>query len=240
MKNNIQIQFVPIGECEFNEGQIPGVPGNPRKRTEERQKRLEVSIDELPELTTARAALVYKHNGKYVVIGGNRRLEAQISLGRKEIPVIALPEGTSEKKLRRIALLDNEQTGENDWEMLLKDWDVSELKEWSIEIPKEFTREQKETEKLSEAQYKSMYYEPKDIPGIELSDCIDMRKYREKVAYIESLNLPKKTKDLLKVFCHRFIRIDFESVANYYFFNASEEEKKGIERLRLVLLDGGG
>ena len=36
-----------------------------------------------------------------------------------------------------------------------------------------------------------------------------------------------------------FIKIDFESVANYYFFNAGEEEKKAIERLRLVLTDNG-
>ena len=37
----------------------------------------------------------------------------------------------------------------------------------------------------------------------------------------------------------RFIRIDFEAVANYYTFFASEEEKKAIERLRLVLTDNG-
>jgi hypothetical protein len=40
-------------------------------------------------------------------------------------------------------------------------------------------------------------------------------------------------------FCYRFLKIDFESVANYYAFNASEEMKKAMERLRLVLVDGG-
>ena len=45
---------------------------------------------------------------------------------------------------------------------------------------------------------------------------------------------------MLKIFCYRFIKIDFESVANYYAFNASEEEQKAIERLRLVLTDSGG
>jgi hypothetical protein len=43
----------------------------------------------------------------------------------------------------------------------------------------------------------------------------------------------------LKMFCQRFIKIDFENVANYYYFNASDEEKKVIERLRLVLCDSG-
>ena len=35
------------------------------------------------------------------------------------------------------------------------------------------------------------------------------------------------------------MKIDFENVANYYFFNACEEEQKVMERLRLVLCDAG-
>ena len=46
-------------------------------------------------------------------------------------------------------------------------------------------------------------------------------------------------KTVLKWFAYRFIKIDFESVANYYAFNASESEQKIMERLRLVLVDGG-
>lgn len=139
MKNSeIQIQFVPIELCEYNEGQIPGVPENPRKREDSRQKSLEKSIDELPEMTIARAALCFKHDGRYVVIGGNRRLEAQRALKRKEIPIIALPEDTPVEKLRRIALLDNESTGETDWNKLAKEWNIKELKGWNIELPSNF------------------------------------------------------------------------------------------------------
>ena len=46
-------------------------------------------------------------------------------------------------------------------------------------------------------------------------------------------------KEVLKLFAYRFIKIDFERVANYYEFNASDEEQKAIERLRLVLVDNG-
>jgi len=35
------------------------------------------------------------------------------------------------------------------------------------------------------------------------------------------------------------LKIDFENVANYYYYNASDEEKEIIERLRLVLIDNG-
>lgn len=138
MKNNneIQIQFVPIELLEYNEGQIPGVPENPRTREDAKQRNLEKSIEELPEMTIARAALCFPYNGRYVVIGGNRRLEAQRALKRKEVPIIALPEDTPVDKLRRIALLDNESTGQTDWAKLAKDWSKDEIRAWNIETPK--------------------------------------------------------------------------------------------------------
>nr|UVM82937.1 MAG: DNA methylase [Bacteriophage sp.] len=138
MKNNneIQIQFVPIELLEYNNGQIPGVPENPRTREDAKQRNLEKSIEELPEMTIARAALCFPYNGKFVVIGGNRRLEAQRALKRKEVPIIALPEDTPVEKLRRIALLDNESTGVTDWEKLAKDWSKDEIRAWNIETPK--------------------------------------------------------------------------------------------------------
>lgn len=137
MKNNneIQIQFVPIELLEYNEGQIPGVPENPRTREDTKQRNLEKSIEELPEMTIARAALCFPYNGRYVVIGGNRRLEAQRALKRKEVPIIALPEDTPVEKLRRMALLDNESTGETDWAKLAKDWSKDEIRAWNIETP---------------------------------------------------------------------------------------------------------
>ena len=66
-----------------------------------------------------------------------------------------------------------------------------------------------------------------------------MEKFEAKVKALDEYDLTKKQKEILKIFTYRFIKIDFESVANYYSFNASEEEKKAIERLRLVLTDNG-
>lgn len=133
--NDIQIQFVPIELLEYNDGQIPGVPENPRTREDSKQRNLEKSIEELPEMTIARAALCFPYKGRYVVIGGNRRLEAQRALKRKEVPIIALPENTPVEKLRRIALLDNESTGQTDWAKLSKDWNKDEIRAWNIETP---------------------------------------------------------------------------------------------------------
>ena len=54
---------------------------------------------------------------------------------RKEVPIIALPENTPAEKLRRIALIDNESTGQTDWEKLAKDWSKDEIRAWNIETP---------------------------------------------------------------------------------------------------------
>lgn len=138
MENNIQIKFVPVEDCEFNEGQIPGCPSNPRTREEERQKKLEKSIEELPEMTVARACLVFKYNGKYVVIGGNRRLEAHRALNKKNIPVIEIPENTPIDKIRRIAIIDNESTGKTDWQKIKEEWNLEEIKDWGVDLPQDW------------------------------------------------------------------------------------------------------
>ena len=73
--------------------------------------------------------------------------------------------------------------------------------------------------------------------------CGDMaRAYAQagaKVAALDEYELTEEQKGVLKLFAYRFIKIDFERVANYYAFNATDEEKKAIERLRLVLVDNG-
>lgn len=72
---------------------------------------------------------------------------------------------------------------------------------------------------------------------MKLRDCIDTSKYEAKMQAIAEMNLPEETKEVMRLFAYRFIKIDFENVANYYAFNASEDEKQAIERLRLVLVD---
>lgn len=142
----IQIQFVPIELLEYNNGQIPGVPENPRTRKDSKQKSLCKSISELPEMAIARPPMCYKYNGKYVVIGGNRRLEAFSTLQEKRVPIIPLPEDTPVEKLRRIALLDNESTGDTDWNKLAQDWSQDEIKQWEIDVPKGWFNEPPKTD----------------------------------------------------------------------------------------------
>lgn len=235
-----EIKYVPISLVDYNEGQLNGVPANPRTRDDSRQAKLAESIEELPEMSEARPPLVFPYNGRYIVIGGNRRLEAFHALKREQIPVVTLPADTSTEHLRRIVLIDNESTGETDWDAVMKNWKADELESWGIDVPiADVEMPKTETERLSELKFTGVYYEPKNIPNIILEDCIDTTKFDKKVEFIESLPLSAKQKKTLKQFAYRFIKIDFEAIANYYAFHATEVEKQAIERLRLVLVDGG-
>jgi hypothetical protein len=168
-----------------------------------------------------------------IVLGGNMRLKASQDAGLKDV-WIEIAEGLSEEQKKEFIVKDNVGFGEWDWDILANEWNVLELMEWGVNVPSV-----KNTELLSKLEYKSMYYEPEEIPHIQLKDCINLKKYKEKIKALEDYSLTKEQKEVLKIFAYRFIKIDFESVANYYEFNASEEEQKAIERLRLVLVDDG-
>lgn len=93
---------IDISQVHPNEGQIEGLPANPRLIKDGRFKKLLKSVQSLPEMTEARDLLVYPYNGEYVVIGGNMRLRAYRELGWKEAPCCVLPEDMPVEKLRAI------------------------------------------------------------------------------------------------------------------------------------------
>lgn len=226
---------ISVAKLKSNSGQIEGVPANPREWTKEDVSKLAKSIEQTPELLEARGIIVYPHNGDYIVMGGNMRLAAIKQLGLKDAPCIVLPEDMSTDKLREIVIKDNGSFGKWDFDALGNEWDDLPLSDFGIKMPSV-----KATEELSGIYYKSIYYEPSEKPNLTLKGCIDTEKYEAKVKLIrEEEGLSDEQREVLMMFAYRFLRIDFESVANYYYFNASEAERNVIERLRLVLIDDG-
>jgi len=161
------------------------------------------------------------------------RYKAALELGMEDIWVIQADD-LSEKQKQEFIIKDNSSFGDWDFEILANEWDIESLEDWGVNVPSI-----KNTELLSGLEYKPMYYEPKEIPNINLQDCIDLTKYKEKIKALDEYKISTEQKEILKMFAYRFIKIDFEQVANYYYFNASDEEQKAIERLRLVLTDNG-
>lgn len=211
-------------------GKIKNNPNNPRLIKDDKFKKLVKSIKEFPEMLEIRPIVVDKDN---IVLGGNMRLRACQEAGLKEVHILQADKLT-EKQQREFIIKDNVGFGEWDWDDLANEWEVEKLEDWGLDLPI-----QTETEKLSKLEFQDIYYKPKEVPNINLKDCINMNLFDKKVEFIEHSKLSKEKKNLLKLFAYRFLRIDFESVANYYYFNADEEEQKVIERLRLVLCDTG-
>lgn len=196
-------------------------------------------------LGLGRSILLDKDNN---IIAGNKTQETARALGFKDVIVVETDGSQvvavkrtdlslNSEKGREMALADNKTAQENidlDYVKMREELDKEVLEVYNVKEPTK-TR----TEELSKLQYNSCYYEPKEKPTLKLEDCVNLDKFNAKLQALNEFDLTDSQKGVLKLFAYRFIKIDFESVANYYAFNASEEEQKAIERLRLVLVDNG-
>lgn len=125
---------IHLGLLDFNTGQIPGLPPNPREWTDLELKRLAKSMKNTPELVEARGCIVVPYEGRYVVLGGNLRLAAAKYLKWPDIMCAVLPEGTKVAKLKEIVLKDNSSFGSWDLSLLRKDWSEFEFGDWGINV----------------------------------------------------------------------------------------------------------
>lgn len=129
MSQKIKIEFL-----ESNEGQVKGLPKNPRFIKDDRFNALVKSIKDDPEMLELRELLVYPHKNKYVIIGGNMRFRAAVELGFTELPCKVLSRDTPKEKLRAYTVKDNVAFGQNDFDILANEWDESELLDWGMEV----------------------------------------------------------------------------------------------------------
>lgn len=135
-----EVRNISISKLEINEGQMYGLPRNPRWIRDARYEALKKSIQDAPEMLDLRELLVYPlsdlegHEDKFIVIGGNMRLRACTELGFDEVPCKVLPLETPVKKLREYVIKDNESFGQNDYDILADEWDSRELQDYGMEL----------------------------------------------------------------------------------------------------------
>ena len=130
----MEFKKIHLTRLDFNTGQIPGLPPNPREWTDAEIKRLAKSMKGTPELTEARGCIVVPYEGRYVVLGGNLRLAAAKYLKWPDIMCAVLPEGTKVGKLKEIVLKDNSSFGSWDLSLLRKDWAEFNFGDWGIDV----------------------------------------------------------------------------------------------------------
>ncbi len=130
----MKTDILPIEKVKVNDGEVDGLPKNPRFIKDDRYKALLKSIKEDPEMLELRELIVYPVGDKYITIAGNMRLKVMQELGMKEAPVKILPPETPVEKLRAYTIKDNVPFGEWDFDVLGNEFEVSELEDWGLDI----------------------------------------------------------------------------------------------------------
>lgn len=127
---------IEMSLLEPNEGQLDGLPANPREIKKEKLDSLKKNIQQYPEMLKLRGLMVYQlDNGRYIIIGGNMRFQAMSELGFSNAPCIVIPKETSIEQLKAYTILDNNGFGKWDWESLANEWEQSELEDWGLDLP---------------------------------------------------------------------------------------------------------
>lgn len=188
------LKNIKISQLQCNTGQIDGLPKNPRTIKDTRFEALKKSIEDAPEMLNLRELLVFPHNDKFVVIGGNMRLKACKELGFKELPCKVLDENTPVEKLREYAIKDNIGFGDDDWDALGQDWDFAELEGWGMELPENLSGEDVSPEdygddfalKSGEKGFATMSFQLSNEQSEFISNAIKEAKQLEEYKYIET------------------------------------------------------
>lgn len=127
----MDIVKISLSKIERNTGQVEGLPSNPRQWTQSDVDRIAASLEQTPELFEARPLIVYPHDKKYIILGGNLRYTGAQKLKWKEVPAIVMPVDTPAEKLREIVIKDNGSFGSWDIDLLANEWD-DPLVDWGV------------------------------------------------------------------------------------------------------------
>lgn len=132
-----ETNYIALSALHPNEGQVEGLPKNPRFIRDAKFKKLVKSIEDDPEMLELRELIVYNTEDErgYVIIGGNMRFQAMKKLKFTEAPCKVLGRDFPVDKLRRIVLKDNSSFGETDFEALINEWSIEDIEAAAIDVP---------------------------------------------------------------------------------------------------------
>jgi len=164
---------------KINIDKIKNNPENPRIIKDYKFNKLVKSIKDFPEMMQLRPIVVDENN---IILGGNMRYKAAVQAGLKNVYVIQADD-LSEKQKKEFVIKDNSSFGEWDWDVLANEWELNELKEWGLDLPKIYFDEDEEPEL------------DKDIFDQELDTYINA-KVKQITLYFNADEYEKAVKDL--------------------------------------------
>lgn len=123
-----------VADLRPNEGQITGVPANPRYISETEFQALCKSIQE-DNLTGVLQMKVFRWDDEWVVLDGNMRLRALQELGIEKVQCLIVPEDADTMTLKKIVISSNSAFGHYDMDALANEWNDCPLDEWGVDLP---------------------------------------------------------------------------------------------------------
>lgn len=169
---------INLSSLELNEGQIVGIPKNPRYLKGEEHDKLKKSLKDSPELLQYKPLMVYAiDDGKFVVICGNMRLRICQELhnegveGFDALPCFVLNKDVPIAKIKEYAIKDNVQAGNWDWDELANgDWEVDDLQDWGVDCS--FLTESEDADNLEKKEKEENDYSDEIVSEYKLEvDC---------------------------------------------------------------------
>lgn len=130
----VEIMEIPLNKIFENTGQIPSVPANPRRISDDAYDKLKKSIQESPEMKNLDEVKVFPYKGNFIAISGNHRLRAYKELNWQNVLCKILPKDTPKEKLCEYIMKENMQYATND-PYKLESWDKDQLEDWGVDIP---------------------------------------------------------------------------------------------------------
>ncbi len=138
LKYKPEIKVLDVNLVFPNNGQIAGIPKNPRLIDKEGEERCKASIVQDPEKMSLREMVVKRYTDgkgkeKYCVLMGNQRCKALKGLSKEnpelfgKAPCKIVPDDMPLDVLGRWILKDNGEYGKWDYDMLYNEWNDEEL-----------------------------------------------------------------------------------------------------------------
>ena len=127
-------KVLKVADLRPNEGQIDGVPSNPRYITDYEYQALCKSLQEA-NLTGVLQVKVYNWQGEWVVLDGNMRLRALQEIGIEKVQCLIVPEDADTQTLKKIVITSNSTFGHYDMDALANEWGDCPLSDWGVDVP---------------------------------------------------------------------------------------------------------
>tara|TARA_R100000697_G_scaffold21892_5_gene29331 strand:- start:2012 stop:2593 length:582 start_codon:yes stop_codon:yes gene_type:complete len=156
---------------------------NPRIIKGYKFEKLVKSIKDFPEMMKLRPIVVNENN---LILGGNMRYKAAVEAGQKQVWIVQA-KNLTKKQEDEFIIKDNSSFGEWDWDILANEWEIKDLSEWGLDLPKIYFDEDKEPdidrdvfdEELdtyinAKVKQITLYFNSQDYENI-IKDLVDLR-----------------------------------------------------------------